>query len=482
MHRALLSLVVAVMIAAPVSAALAADGPDMTIYHADGDALFQSGHSAIDSGYAVIREQRRIGFDKGSQDIVIGNLPDFLEPEAVSLHFNSNRVKVRSQRLMLASGGNDALLGQIGKQVSVIGDNGQVLVKGQLQRVGRDGSLVIGGDVFGPTVVQRYSAVKLISGEAGSGSRLQLRVHADASGHSDAVLSYPTHGLGWRAAYTGTLQPGGSCRMQLQAMASIANRSGRDWQGASIKLFAGAPNIHAQHNGPRPMMAAAAPNGRMAMPKQQSLDAYRTYTLSGHVNLPDNSITLTPLYSPRTLDCERAWTYENGNAWTPPRPMTNASTNANTLQGSIRSVLRFQAPETLPAGHMRVLTADRDGKLQFIGEDTVSDTSRHDPVELSLGTAFDLHAQRERTSFQFDKSARRIDEAFRVTLSNAGDSDRTVSVIEHPNRWNQWSLTSSSVAPARKTADTLEFHVRVPAHGSATLDYALRYQWTPADQ
>lgn len=482
MHRALLPLVLAGMLAAPVTAALAADGPDMTIYRADGDALFQSGQGAVDNGYAVIREQRRIGFDKGSQDIVIGNLPDFLEPEAVSLRFDNNRVQVLSQRLMLASGANDALLGQLGKQVSVIGDNGQVLVKGELQRVDHDGSLVIGGDVFGPTVVRRYSAVKLISGEAGSGSRLLVRVHTDASGHSQATLSYPTHGLGWRAAYTGTLQAGGRCRLRLDAQASIANRSGRDWDGASIKLFAGQPNIRSQYNGPRPMMAAAAPANRTTLPQQESLDAYRTYTLPGRVDLPDNSVTLTPLYAPRTIDCERAWTYENGNAWTPPRPMTNATTNANLLQGSIASVLRFQAPETLPAGHMRVLTADHDGNLQFIGENTVQDTSRHDAVELALGTAFDLHAQRERTSFQYDKTARRIDEAFRVTLTNAGDTARTVSVIEHPNRWNQWSLVSSSVTPANKTADTLEFHVDVPAHGSATLDYALRYEWTPADQ
>jgi hypothetical protein len=482
MHRALLSVALAGMLAAPVTAALAADGPDMTIYHTDGNALFQSGHGAVNNGYAVIRESRRIGFDKGSQDIVIGNLPDFLEPEAVNLNFDSSRVKVLSQRLMLASGGNDALLGQVGKQVSVIGDNGQVLVKGELKRVDRDGSLVIGGDVFGPTVVQRYSAVKLISGEAGSGSRLQVRVHADASGHSDAVLSYPTHGLGWRAAYTGTLQPGGHCRMRLDAMASIANRSGRDWSGASIKLFAGQPNIESQSNIVRPMMAGAMADKRVVIPRQQSLDAYRTYTLPGRVDLPDNSVTLTPLYAPRTLDCERAWTYENGNAWTPPRPRTTSSINANTLKGSIRSVLRFRAPETLPAGHMRVLVSDRSGNLQFIGESSVADTSRHDAVELALGTAFDLHAQRERTSFQYDKTARRIDEAFRVTLTNAGDAARTISVIEHPDRWTQWSLTSSSVAPARKTTDTLEFHVAVPAHGSTTLDYALRYQWTAADQ
>ena len=275
MQRTLLAATLAGLIALP-AAVMATDGPDITIYRAGNDALYQPGQGAVDNGYAVIREQRRVGFERGTQDLVIGNLPDYLEPAAINLDFKGGRVKVLSQRLLLSSGGNDALLGQIGKQVSVIGDNGQVLVKGQLQRIDRDGSLVIGGDVFGPTVVRRYSAVKLINGEAGSGSRLQVRVLTDNGGHADAELSYPAHGLGWRAAYTGTLQPGSRCRMRLKAVASIANRSGRAWDDADVTLFAGRPNIASQGGGPRPMMALAAPAARKAMPQQQSLDAYRT--------------------------------------------------------------------------------------------------------------------------------------------------------------------------------------------------------------
>ncbi|KGI77921.1 DUF4139 domain-containing protein [Oleiagrimonas soli] len=480
MQRVLLSLALAGVLVTPV--ALATDGPDLTLYRSNDNSLFQSGAQSIDSGYAVIREQRNLGYAKGAQDLTIGNLPSYLEPEAVTLSFGSDHVKVLSQRLLLSQGHNGALIGQIGKQVSVIGDNGQTLVQGQLESVGHDGSLVIGGDVFGPTVVQQYSAVKLLNGEIGGGSRLIVHVQADNDGHSNAVLTYPTHGLGWRAAYTATLQPGNSCRMRLRAQASIANRSGRDWNDADIKLVAGQPNIGGNNGGPRPaMMSFRAKSEAAPMPQQGTLDAYRTFALPGSVDLPDNSVTLTPLYAPRMLDCQRTWTFENGNAWTPSRPMTNASMDANATQGAIASVLQFQAPDTLPEGHMRVLTADKDGALEFIGEGSVADTPEHAQVRLTLGSAFDLRAQRERTSFNYDKAERRIDEGFRITLTNTGDNARTVSVIEHPTRWTQWTLTSSSEQPARQTPDTLEFHVDVPAHGTATLDYAVRYQWTSAE-
>ena len=75
-----------------------------------------------------------------------------------------------------------------------------------------------------------------------------------------------------------------------------------------------------------------------------------------------------------------------------------------------------------------------------------------------------------------------MDEAFRLVFTNAGDSARTVTVREHPSRWRTWVLASSSLKPTMTTADTLGFAVQVPAHGSATLDYAVRYTWSADDQ
>src|SRR5699024_4341540 len=106
-------------------------------------------------------------------DIVISDLPDFLDPEAVHLGFDSNDAQVLSQRLLLPRGQNGTLSGHIGKSVTVLGTNGEQLARGTLVQVNSDGSLVIGGDVFGPTVVHRYAAVKLTGGQVGGGARLQ---------------------------------------------------------------------------------------------------------------------------------------------------------------------------------------------------------------------------------------------------------------------------------------------------------------------
>ncbi|HXE77893.1 MAG TPA: hypothetical protein VN614_06600, partial [Rhodanobacter sp.] len=93
-----------------------------------------------------------------------------------------------------------------------------------------------------------------------------------------------------------------------------------------------------------------------------------------------------------------------------------------------------------------------------------------------------LRATRERTKFEVDAPAHHMDEAFRIHLSNAGDTARVVTVRDYPQRWRQWTLTSSSSKPSAQNPYLLEFRVNVPANGEATLDYAVRYQWTAAEQ
>ncbi|RDS78876.1 DUF4139 domain-containing protein [Dyella monticola] len=467
--------------ACSTSLAGVADGPSMTLYRSDSPSLYaSSGGGNADDGYAVIREQRDVILQAGVHDLVLGDLPNHLDAEAMALGFPGGEAKVISQRLLLGQGPNAALTGLTGSTISVLGDNGQPLANGTLLRAGEDGLVVRGSN--GTTLIRQYAAVNTEGGHFPTGSSLSLRVDASRSGHADAVLSYPTSGIGWRAAYVATLQPGNACSMQFESRASIANRSGRDWQAINLTLIAGEPNF-AKASAPRPMMmrVMAAPAAAEAMPEQSAVGDYRSYTLPAPVDLPDGSISQVPLYAARTMNCERTALYENGGGWMPPQPMINDAFNTDN-NTSIISTLGFKAFDSLPAGYLRVLTADRNGVPQFIGEGRINDTPKGSDATITLGTAFDLRGQRARTQFHVDRSGRTMDEAFRITLTNAGQSARTVTVREHPNRWRQWTLTSSSVKPAKQTTDTLDFKVDVPANGNAVLDYAVHYTWTADDQ
>jgi hypothetical protein len=469
-------LVVAIATLAGVSQAHAADGASITLYRSDSPALYaSSGEGNANDGYAVVRERRSVTLQSGVHDLVLGDLPNHLDAEAMALGFPGGEARVISQRLLLGQGPNAALTGLTGSSISVLGDNGQALASGTLLRAGEDGLVVRGSN--GTTLIRQYAAVNTQGGNFPTGSSLRLRVDASRGGQADAVLSYPTSGIGWRAAYVATLQPGNTCSMQFESRASIANRSGRDWHDIHLTLIAGEPNF-AKSTGPRPVMmrAMAAPMAK-ELPEQSSVGDYRSYTLPVSVDLPDGSISQVPLYAARMLGCERTELYENGGNWIPPQPMLNETFNTDS-NTSIVGTLRFAAFDSLPAGYLRVLTADRNGVPQFIGEGRINDTPKGSDATITLGTAFDLRGQRERTSFHVDKAGRTMDEAFRITLINAGESARTVTVREHPNRWRQWAVTSSSVKPSKQTTDTLEFKVDVPANGKAVLDYGVRYSWT----
>lgn len=463
---------------ATTAAAATNQSTELTLYRSDNAALYvSSDDGSVNDGYAVVRERRSLELKHGVQDLVIGNLPRYLDPEAMALALPSGEGTVVSQRLLLGQGNNAALSGLVGHTVDVLGTDGQLLARGTLLRAG-DGLLVRGGDNL-TTLVRDFAAVRTQGGEFPTGSSLQLRVDAVRAGRSAATLSYPTAGLGWRAAYVATLQSGSACRMQFESRASIANRSGRDWSGIRLKLIAGEPRF-AKSSAPRPMMARAFKGAAAEMPQQSTLDDYRMYSLPHPVDLPDGSVSQVPLYATRTLDCERTSLYESGGSWIPPQPMLNPDFNVGGSDQVI-STLRLKAFDSLPAGYLRVLGSDRDGTPQFIGEGRIDDTPKGSDATITLGTAFDLRAERERTAFTVDKAARTMDEAFRITLSNAGDAARTVTVREHPNRWRQWTLVSSSSKPSKQSPDVLEFRIAVPAGGKATLDYAVRYRWT-ADQ
>jgi hypothetical protein len=479
MPSRLLVAALAALVSTP--AAFAADTTTLTVYHADNDALFTGGvQGTLDAGHALVREQRTLDLAAGTHEVRIDNLPATLDPEAIAVRFGAGpAVTVLGQRVVLANASaGGALDGAIGSRV-VVTTGGNTLT-GTLLGASNAGVLLRSAD--GQVhLLHQYTALTLPAGSVASGNSLLLDVDTRAAGSRNAALTYTTAGLGWRAAYSATLAGGDACRLQFKPEASIANRSGRDYAGATVKLVAGQPNF-----GQRGMvvaerliapMAASAPR----LPKQAPLGDYRSFTLHGAVNLPNGTVTLTPLYPTQQLACERLYVVEDGSPAYPPHPNTNDYGAQDYQDRAIPSTLAFSAPDNLPAGTLRAWIADRDGAPALLGEGAVADTPKGQRVSVELGQSFNLRASRERTAFHVDAEARTLTEAYKIALTNGGDAARAVTLREHPNRWREWSLTAASQKPTRQTPQLLEFAVRVPAHGNATLTYSVQYAWTAQD-
>ena len=467
-----LSLIAATLLASTGAGAAGVSGPSITIYRSDDAALFGNDATPADSGYAMVRETRHVDLKAGVQDLSVDGLPRFLDPEALSLHFPDDGARVLWQRLQPVQGASATLSELVGRDIDVLDTRGSVIFAGRLISA-RHGLELRQGDAT--VLVHDYAAVRT-SGPIEHGARLDIHIDARRAGSTRAQLGFVTAGLGWRASYVGTLAPGSACRMTLESRASVANHSGSDWQGADITLVAGEPNL-AKPDVPGPRMMAASAKAGGDLPRQSTLADYRTYHLPDRIDLPDGSVSLLPLYATRTLACERTALYESGSTYSPPMPMIQPDFNPGG-QDRVTSTLGFDAFDSLPAGYLRVLADDAQGAAQVIGEGRIEDTPRGGKVTLALGNAFDLRVKRERTAFHVDSQGRTMDEAFRLTLTNAGGASRVVTVREHPSRWRTWTLASSSQKPSATTPDTLVFAVTVPANGKATLDYAVRYTWT----
>ncbi|MGH8152084.1 MAG: DUF4139 domain-containing protein [Rhodanobacteraceae bacterium] len=469
------------LLAAP--AALAAGATSLTIYHADGDALFTGGSpGTLDAGHAVVHEQRELNVASGGHDIRIDGLPSTVDPEAIMVGFGSNQdIEVLGQRVLLGKTG----AGAVGHEVTVSGIGGSGAsggsITGELVGASQNGQIVRTPD-GALHLIHQYATMTMPKDAYSRGSTLVLDVDAKSAGQRDAQLTYTTAGLGWRAAYSAMLAQGGACRMQLKPEASIANRSGRDYDAVGIQLVAGQPNL-----GNRPRMynsimsKGPTPTAAQAMPVQAPLGDYRSFTLPGAVTLPTDTVTLTPLYPPRELGCDRAYVVEDGNVGFPPKPNTNDYGAQAYQDRPIASTLAFTAPEALPAGTLRAWIADHQGAPALLGEGGIADTPKGQRVDVQLGQSFDLRASRERTAFHVDASAHRMTESYRMALANGGDVARTVTVREHPDRWREWRVTESSSKPAKQTPQLLEFQVPVPAHGDATLTWTVQYVWTAQD-
>jgi hypothetical protein len=128
----------------------------------------------------------------------------------------------------------------------------------------------------------------------------------------------------------------------------------------------------------------------------------------------------------------------------------------------------------LPRGTVRVYKQDRDGSIQFIGEDTVEHTPMDEKIRIRTGEAFDVVAERKQTEWK-KLASDTYEAAFEILLRNHKDEDVTVKVVEPvPGDWN---MISSSHDFKKGDAFTAEFNIPVPKNKETKLAYRVRMRY-----
>jgi hypothetical protein len=128
----------------------------------------------------------------------------------------------------------------------------------------------------------------------------------------------------------------------------------------------------------------------------------------------------------------------------------------------------------LPKGTVRVYKADSAGAQQFVGEDAIDHTPRDEKIEVKLGEAFDVVADRKQTEWRALGNCT-SESAWEISLRNHKDESEVVEVIEPVS--GDWEIVRSSHPPKREDSKTFLFEVDVPARGEAKISYRVRIRW-----
>ncbi len=322
---------------------------------------------------------------------------------------------------------------------------------------------------------------------------LDWRIESDRAGKLDAELSYVTGGMSWHADYN-IVAPEEGDTLEIVGWVTLDNQSGKTFENARIKLMAGDVNkIQPQAGmGGGVGYGEAFAGGRLsALPpvSEKAFDDYHLYTLQRPATLHDREskqvefIRAAGVQSQRILIYDgvkideeryRGWNMEN------IRQDRDYGTQSNPAVWVMREFSNAEANHMgmpLPQGRVRFYRRDKDGQLEFTGENTIRHTPRDETVLVYTGSAFDLTGERRRTDFRIDAARQWADESFEIRLRNHKKENAEVRVVEHLYRGTNWEITQKSNAWLKTDSQTIEFRIDLKPDEERVVTYTVHYTW-----
>jgi hypothetical protein len=310
-------------------------------------------------------------------------------------------------------------------------------------------------------------------------------VSVESRGTRDSLrLGYFTEGASWYATYDAILA-GRNGRITGKAVIDSRSLAATD---AAVQLVAGDVSRATREKDVRyaeeMMVRAQAANAMDGAAQQQRVGEFHLYSLPGRVTVRPGQSTARALFEPARVDWERKYVVPGQpQFWGPLQRMGDEE----NVPVEVRYIVKRPRDSDfggrpMPAGIARVYQPDSAGRLQLVGEASVTHTPAGQDLELTAGTAFDVTARRVQTSYDTQVeplgggATRTIVTAeYEVTLTNATDSAVSVTVVE--GRHGDWEIISSNVPSRRVSSTRAEFVVEVPARGNRALRYRIRATW-----
>ena len=412
----------------------------------------------------LVREIRAIDVTRGRSEVRFTDVAARLDPTSVHLvPVRSGAFRVLEQNFQYDLASAERLLQRsLGSEIRATGKNGDI-TEGKL--VFFDGGSLVLNTRDGIKMLYRGElrdqVIPELPGGLVSKPTLAWLLDAPSGGSPEAQLSYLTSGISWHAEYVAVINAKDT-GLELSSWVSVKNQSGATYPDAKLKLVAGDVNLVRQQ-----LQRQVAYKAEMLLAEAQpqfterGFFEFHLYDLERPTTIADRETKQISLFEPATVRrVEKRYTFD-----------------AERLGAKVVVTLEFKNSRTsglgipLPAGKVRIYKKDTDGSQEFVGEDLIDHTPRNEKVDLTVGKAFDVVAERKQTDFR--RISNRVSETqYEVEVRNRKDEAITVRVVEHPR--GDWEIIEKSHDFEKKDAFTVEFPLRLPADGTVKLIYRVR--------
>jgi hypothetical protein len=425
-------------------------------------------------GVGLVREVRRLDLDKGTNEIVLGDVAAHMEPETATLRALSGPpLRLLEQRFDFDLLTPQKLLEKyVGRSVTVISTNPATGVETREDALvlAADGGTVLKFPDRIETGVPGRLAFKSIPPELRQRPTLTVRLDSPAAGRQTAELDYLADGLSWKADYVAALAPDGAT-LDLAGWATLTNRSGTSFDRARLQLVAG--DVHRTHPlfaGRAAALEMAAPAPAMAPMAREEVGEYQVYSLDRAVTLADNQTQQVALLSAARVPVREEYVL-TGEPWRYPSPLGGTGRQQKVAVFIAFKTAGGDLDKPLPKGVVRLYQRDTHGNVILLGEDAIDNTPKDSQVRLGIGNAFDVTATRTQLSYR-KLPGNTTESAWRIELANAKARAVTVKVVEPMT--GDWEITRESAHHEPGDAHAAVWQIAVPAGGRATLDYEVR--------
>jgi hypothetical protein len=432
--------------------------------------------TVYNSDIALVRDVRNIELARGTSDLHFMDIAATVNPATV--HFRSmtepSRVGVLEQNYEYDLLEPDKLLRKyVGRTVTLVRRQNGVDQEVQAELVSYNNAPVwkIGNEIVTGMSADHIRFPEL-PGNLYSRPTLIWTLDNEGGARHRVEASYLAGQLAWNADYVLTVTRDDKAA-DLDGWVTVRNGSGTSFRNASLQLVAGDLNRVKQMidramelQSRRAEVASAAPM------VQEAFSDYHLYTLGRKTTINNNETKQVSMLDATGFPVLKRYVV-NGeqfyyrNAHHPGSPIKDAVEVFYQLKNEQKAGLGIP----MPAGVVRVYQADSRGGLQFVGEDRINHTPKDETLNLKIGNAFDVVAERKQTDFT--KVGSNVYEVeYEVTLRNHKTSPISVEVNEPIG--GSWRMVRASHDWTKTEAWAARFNVAVEADGTVVVKYRVR--------